>query len=695
MDVDDHADGRVDARQLFDGEGGVEEGAAGAAVDLGHLDAHDAQVEERPQQVAIERLLLVHGPRERGDPVHREVADAVAEEPLVVGERRKGRGRSRGCVDRLGHGLRGIMAEACSNARGEVHVLRFAARASPDRRTHRRVGDADPRAVGRRPGPGTAGPAARRPRRHRPPAPGQTPPAQTPPAPGAPAGRSRRTPAPQPPAFRTGINFVRVDALVTDNKGNAVENLTQDDFEVYEDNKLQKVESFRYIKVEGNPLEGELPRQIRTTWDEETELARDDVRLFVIFYDDYHVRRGSALAVKRQLTEFIRKNVGPMDILGVMYPLTPFSTIGYTRNHEAVIKEIEAWDGRRFDYRPMNEFEERYAYYPTEVVERVRNQVSLSALEALVTGLGTKREGRKSVILISEGYSNYLPPQLRDPSAALPGVGNPNRNRPAGRRAHPRRAQRRTAGAVLLLHRPAQRPARGVHRRQPRQLRDLRARSARPGRLRVRHRPGRRPAARQGRPRRRPRHPAHARRRDRRARHPEQQRPGQGAGADGQGRQLVLPARLHRVVADRRQVQADPRAVKRPGLQVRARKGYWALSTDDVAAVTAAATRVGPAPEIGDALAQIETPLRARTIRTWIGTARGENGRTAVTLVWEPAPATTGERREPPAQLAVTAGGQSGAAYFRGKVPARPRPRPRRGHRPRLARARAPRPAGA
>src|SRR5688572_22187158 len=77
-----------------------------------------------------------------------------------------------------------------------------------------------------------------------PPAQGQTPPAQTapaqtPPAPGAPAGAQQ--PAPQPPAFRTGINFVRVDALVTDNKGNAVENLSQDDFEVFEDNKLQKV----------------------------------------------------------------------------------------------------------------------------------------------------------------------------------------------------------------------------------------------------------------------------------------------------------------------------------------------------------------------------------------------------------------------------------------------------------------------
>ena len=110
--------------------------------------------------------------------------------------------------------------------------------------------------------------------------------------------------------------------------------------------------------------------------------------------------------------------------------------------------------------------------------------------------------------------------------------------------------------------------------------------------------------------------------------------------------------------------------VKRPGLQVRARKGYWALSTEDVAAVTAAATRVGPAPEIADALGLIETPLRARTIRTWIGTQRGENGRTAVTLVWEPAPTTTAERREPPTQLSVTAGGQNGSAYFRGKVPA-------------------------
>jgi VWFA-related protein len=500
--------------------------------------------------------------------------------------------------------------------------------------------------------------------------PSPSPAAQTPP-PTTPAdAQPTPQPAPQAPAFRTGINFVRVDALITDNKGNAIENLTQDDFEVYEDNKLQKVESFRYIKVEGNPLEGELPRQIRTTWDEETELARDDVRLFVIFFDDYHVRRGAALAVKRQLTDFIRRYVGPMDILGVMYPLTPFSTIGYTRNHEAVIKEIESWDGRRFDYRPRNEFEERYANYPVEIVERVRNQVSLSALEALATGLGTKREGRKSIILVSEGYSNYVPPQMRDPVASMPGTGNPNRLRPLAGDGTPeeRNAEQRAQfmGQVDLLtdlrevFTAANRANCAIYAMDPRGLAvfnydiDQGVGSSNIDRSEL------------------------------------------NAGLDTlrtladetDGRAILntndLTKGLGQMVKDAssyyllgytassptdgkfKQIRVK---VKRPGLQVRARRGYWALSPDDVAAVEAAATRVGPAPEIGQALAQIETPLRARTIRTWIGTARGENGRTAVTLVWEPAPVASGDRREPPAQLAVTAGGQTGTAYFRGKVP--------------------------
>ena len=63
-------------------------------------------------------------------------------------------------------------------------------------------------------------------------------------------------------------------------------------------------------------------------------------------------------------------------------------------------------------------FEQQYAYYPTTMVEKIRNDVSLSALKALAIHLGGLREGRKSIIVLTEGYSDYVPPQLRDERAA-------------------------------------------------------------------------------------------------------------------------------------------------------------------------------------------------------------------------------------------------------------------------------------
>src|SRR5215831_12304440 len=99
----------------------------------------------------------------------------------------------------------------------------------------------------------------------------------------------------QPPIFRTGINFVRVDVIISDKTGNPVADLQQSDFDVTEDGKPQKIETFKLIKLDGGRGDSakEPPREIRTDYDEEEEAARDDVRLFAVFLDDYHVRRGS------------------------------------------------------------------------------------------------------------------------------------------------------------------------------------------------------------------------------------------------------------------------------------------------------------------------------------------------------------------------------------------------------------------
>src|SRR5262245_14426741 len=102
--------------------------------------------------------------------------------------------------------------------------------------------------------------------------------------------------SPQQPTFRTGINVVRVDVIVSDRNGQAALDLRQDEFEITESGKPQTVETFKLVKLDGGVAEAREgpPRAIRSDSVEEMEAARDDVRLFAIFLDDYHVRRLNA-----------------------------------------------------------------------------------------------------------------------------------------------------------------------------------------------------------------------------------------------------------------------------------------------------------------------------------------------------------------------------------------------------------------
>ena len=111
----------------------------------------------------------------------------------------------------------------------------------------------------------------------------------------------------QQPIFRTGINFVRVDVIVTDKNGNPINDLKPEDFEVVEEDRPQKIETFKLISFDERqgPSPGGPPREIRTDADEESEAARDDVRLFAIFLDDYHVTQEGSMSAREQIARFV------------------------------------------------------------------------------------------------------------------------------------------------------------------------------------------------------------------------------------------------------------------------------------------------------------------------------------------------------------------------------------------------------
>ena len=136
------------------------------------------------------------------------------------------------------------------------------------------------------------------------------------------------------------------------------------------------------------------------------------------------MRDANAIRIRDTLVEFVETQLAPMDLVAVMHPLTPIYGVQLTRNHAQIVRALRAFKGRKYDYDPINRYEQQYAYYPTTTVEKIRNDVSMSALRALAIHLGGLREGRKSIIVLSEGYSNYVPPQLRNSRAAGGGGAN-------------------------------------------------------------------------------------------------------------------------------------------------------------------------------------------------------------------------------------------------------------------------------
>ena len=472
---------------------------------------------------------------------------------------------------------------------------------------------------------------------------------------------------PQQPTFRAEINVVRVDVIVTDRDGNPVTDLQADDFEVFEDDTPQTIDSFRLVHLTGTPEPGAEPaRPIRSGFDEEREAAREDVRLFAIFFDDYHVRFENAVRLRETLINFISTQLGPLDMVSVMYPLTPLDAVQMTRNHESIVAAIERFEGRKYKYEPRNLFEQQYAEYPTSVVERIRNEVSLSGLRALVTHLGGLREGRKALILVSEGYTNYLPPQLRDRFAGVPGSGDPSQLNPLAGDSPLEQTSAVFADLEIMrdlryVFNAANRGNTAIYAVDPRGLAvsefdlsqpsigirtDAQALRMTIDTLRTL-----------------------AEETDGRA-IVNQNEVGPGL------RQMVRDSSTYYLIGyNSTQAPSDGEfheikvRVKRDGIRVRARKGYWALTVDDVARASAAALDPGPPSEVEEALAAIVEPRRGRFVRTWVGSARGDDGRTRVTFVWEAVPLVPGERREELGRVALTASNDAGDPYYRGRIP--------------------------
>jgi VWFA-related protein len=208
---------------------------------------------------------------------------------------------------------------------------------------------------------------------------------------------------PQTPTFRAGTNLVQVDVIVADRSDRPLLELTAADFEVDDDGAPVPIAAFRFLHTSSE----QTADPIRRDADEEREAKRDDVRLFAIFLDDYHVSWASQHNAIEPLVQFVQ-GLPPVDLVAVYNPIVPARDVRFSRDRAETIRIIRAFEGRQGIYVPPKYPAEEEHLRQLPMIERLRAQVTYTALEGLAIHLGGLKEGRKSLIVVSERLSMDL-----------------------------------------------------------------------------------------------------------------------------------------------------------------------------------------------------------------------------------------------------------------------------------------------
>jgi VWFA-related protein len=261
--------------------------------------------------------------------------------------------------------------------------------------------------------------------------------------------------APQRPAFRTEANFVRVDAFPTVD-GRPIRDLTLEDFAVFEDGVRQNVSTFEHVEVRTGvtvPSRAE-PNTIQQSVD---ALQNPRARVFVLFLDLSHVSIEGSWQVREPLVRLLDRVLGDEDLVGIMTPAMAASDIVFGRKTDVIKDGLRSrwpWGERHTIERDPTErvYEMCFPLLQDVVAEmtaRKRERRTLEALQEAVNWLRDQREERKAILTVSEGWLLFRPntalTQLRSTGAGTQerppgpdpiGVGPDGRITRAGRNSN-------------------------------------------------------------------------------------------------------------------------------------------------------------------------------------------------------------------------------------------------------------------
>lgn len=243
------------------------------------------------------------------------------------------------------------------------------------------------------------------------------------------AGQAAQSAPPQTPTFKVQVDYVEVDVLVTDQQGRFVPDLAKEDFRVFEDGKPQSVSTFSLVNIPVERADRPLFADQPIEPDVESNERPFDGRVYVMILDDLHTNFQRSQRVKIAARQFIERHLGANDLMAVV--TTGGSTSGaqeFTGRKRLLLAAVDKFAGRKLDAATLTRGDALQRIGSSsrngrlddpEDAERGHNARStLTHLKNVAEWFGGVRGRRKSIVFVSEGIDYDITDVFNNRSAS-------------------------------------------------------------------------------------------------------------------------------------------------------------------------------------------------------------------------------------------------------------------------------------
>jgi VWFA-related protein len=219
----------------------------------------------------------------------------------------------------------------------------------------------------------------------------------------------------QQPTFRLRVDYVEVDVVVADRQGNLVRDLKKEDFQVLEDGKSQAITNFTLVDIPIERFDRPLFATAPIEPDVKTNERPFDGRVYVMVIDDLHTRFGRTIRVKTAAKQFIERRLGANDLMAIVHTSGP--SVGnqeFTSNKRLLLAAVDKTQGRKLDSATANKTAEYYRTRdlrqqgdplndPDDAERAFNARNTLDTLKNVAEWFASVRGRRKSILFVSEG----------------------------------------------------------------------------------------------------------------------------------------------------------------------------------------------------------------------------------------------------------------------------------------------------